>query len=332
MAPRPARRPLDNLARRLALAVAALAISPLRAWAHPGEPIAPHDLGSAWSWDAGTVIGLAAAALLYGAGSRELRRRSARAGRLRARQRLAFWAGWTLLAVALVSPLHALGGALFSAHMVQHELLIALAAPLLVAARPGPALLWALPSGGRRTLGAAARTRPLRAAWRALSHPLTAFLLQAAALWTWHLPGPYQATLRSDVAHAAQHASFLVTALLFWWSVLHAAGGRRGSGAAVASLFLTTIHTGALGALLALAEQPWYPSYGRSAWAWGLTPLEDQQLAGLVMWIPACLAYVVAALWIARHWLVEPRRRPRADVRGADVPTPRPVRLVGGEP
>jgi cytochrome c oxidase assembly factor CtaG len=292
-------------------AAALLAAIASPALAHDGRPIEPHDLWAAWSWEPATVTALAVAALLYARASALLRRRSANGRRARAVQSLGFWAGWALLVVALVSPLHRLGGATFAAHMVQHELLVALAAPLLVLARPAPALLWALPAGWRRPVGRATRGPTTRAAWAALTHPLVAFLLQAAALWSWHLPGPYQATLRSELAHALQHASFLLAASLFWWSVLHPPG-RRGGGAALGSLFGTTIHTGALGALLALAERPWYPDYGRTAWAWGLTPLEDQQLAGLVMWIPACLAYIVAALWIARGFLVEPAPRGRA--------------------
>ena len=291
---------------RLATAVVALAAWPAAAHAHPGRPVEPHDLWTAWSWEPASVLLLALSALLYARGSRLLARRSTHGTPARRRDALLFWCGWALLALALVSPLHALGGALFSAHMVQHELLVALAAPLLVAARPAAAMLWALPPAPRGVAGGVASAGAARGAWRLATHPLVAFVVQAAVLWGWHLPGPYQATLRSEIVHALQHASFLVAAGLFWWSVLHARPSSGGAGAAVASLFGTTIHTGALGALLTLTDRPWYPSYGRSAWAWGLTPLEDQQLAGLVMWIPACLAYVVAALWIARRWLVEP--------------------------
>ena len=326
------RKPRVATIARIATAVAAaLAASAAPAYAHPGRPVEPHDLWTAWSWEPASVLLLALSALLYARGSHLLARRTTHAAPTRRRDVLLFWCGWTLLALALVSPLHALGGALFSVHMVQHELLVALAAPLLVAARPAAAMLWALPRAPRAGVGVAARGRAVRAGWRLATHPLVAFVVQAAVLWGWHLPGPYQATLRSEVVHALQHASFLVAAGLFWWSVLHARPSSGGAGAAVASLFGTTIHTGALGALLTLTDRPWYPSYGRSAWAWGLTPLEDQQLAGLVMWIPACLAYVIAALWIARRWLVEPDAarvaRPPVGVRRV----PAPVAAHGAE-
>jgi cytochrome c oxidase assembly factor CtaG len=209
----------------------------------------------------------------------------------------------------MVSPLHPLGGALFSAHMVQHELLMALAAPLLVLGRPVIPLLWALPIGWRRAAGAAVRGGPLRGAWRVLSAPFAAWLLHGAALWLWHLPGPYQATLASDALHTLQHASFLGTALLFWYALFHGRQGRMGRGAAVFYLFATAMHSGGLGALITFARHPWYPAYGAAAAAWGMSPLEDQQLAGLIMWIPAGVSYLVAGLALVAASMRESERK-----------------------
>jgi cytochrome c oxidase assembly factor CtaG len=221
----------------------------------------------------------------------------------RRRRALAFLAGWLTLAVAMLSPLHALGGALLSAHMVQHELLMLVAAPLLVAARPLVPLLWALPSSPRRALGRRTSRGATRALWRALTLPLVAFVLHAMAIWGWHVPALYDATLRSEALHAAQHLSFLSTALLFWWSLAHGPGAERRWGAAMLYVIATMAHTGALGVLLTFASRPLYPAYvGRTA-AWGLTALEDQQLAGLVMWIPAGVGYLVAALVFTRRWI-----------------------------
>lgn len=297
--------------RRRAPAIAALlaALVPLPAAAHAGRPPAPHDLAAAWPLEPGVLAPLLLAGWLYARGTERLWR-SAGAGRgVRRREAACFAAGWLALAVALASPLHPLGNALFSAHMVQHELLVALAAPLLVLGRPLVPLLWALPPGWRRAAGAAARGRAVRAGWRALTAPFAAWLLHAAALWLWHLPGPYQAALGGDAAHALQHASFLGTGLLFWWSVAHGRGGRTGHGAAAAYLFATAMHSGGLGALLTFARSPWYPAYAGATEAWGLTPLEDQQLAGLVMWIPGGLAYLVAALVLVAAWMRESERR-----------------------
>jgi cytochrome c oxidase assembly factor CtaG len=129
-----------------------------------------------------------------------------------------------MLLIALVSPLHRLGGVLFSAHMAQHELLMAAAAPLLVLGRPLIPVLWVLPMAWRRNVGAWAATAPVRVTWQFLTLPLVAWILHAVAIWSWHAPALYQATLDSETVHSLQHGSFLGTALLFWWALLHPAG------------------------------------------------------------------------------------------------------------
>jgi cytochrome c oxidase assembly factor CtaG len=122
------------------------------------------------------------------------------------------------------------------------------------------------------------------------------------ALWLWHIPAWFQAALANEGVHALQHASFLLSALVYWWSVIGVGAGRN-RGAAMLSLFTTMIHIGALGALLTLSPIAWYPAYAERTLAFGLDPLEDQQLGGLVMWIPAGLAYVACGLTSASHWL-----------------------------
>jgi cytochrome c oxidase assembly factor CtaG len=269
--------------------------------AHEGAPLAPHDLWRAWSLEPVVLGSLALTAVLYAVGLRRLVHRAGWTGRRR--RALAFLAGWLTLAVAMLSPLHALGGALLSAHMVQHELLMLVAAPLLVAARPLVPLLWAVPSSPRRALGRRATRGAARALWRTLTLPLVAFGLHAVAIWGWHVPALYDATLESEALHAAQHLSFLATALLFWWSLTHGPAAERRWGAAMLYVIATMAHTGALGVLLTFASRPLYPAYvGRTA-PWALTPLQDQQLAGLVMWIPAGVGYLVAALVFAWRWL-----------------------------
>src|SRR5262249_6381993 len=122
------------------------------------------------------------------------------------RNDVAFWSGWLVLGVALISPLHALGAFLFSAHMIQHEVLMLVAAPLLVLARPLPRFLWALPLPWRRQLGT--MRQGMRGSWRVLTHPLIAWALHAVVLWIWHVPRLFQATLTSDLVHTWQHLSF----------------------------------------------------------------------------------------------------------------------------
>jgi cytochrome c oxidase assembly factor CtaG len=219
------------------------------------------------------------------------------------------------LAIALLSPIHRLGAVLFSAHMTQHELLMALAAPLLVLGRPMVAFLWAVPMSWRRVVGRWSATATVRGTWAVLTLPLVAWTLHALAIWLWHVPALYQATLGSELAHTAQHLSFIGSALLFWWALMRGREGRLGLPTAVLYLFTTAVHTSLLGALLAFSTRVWYPIYDSSTAAWGLTPLEDQQLAGIIMWVPAGLAYLVAALAVAASWLREPQRRLPARAR-----------------
>jgi len=135
----------------------------------------------------------------------------------------------------------------------------------------------------------------------------TAWWVHAAALWLWHIPRFFQATLDNDWVHSAQHVSFLGSALLFWWSLFYAHGKAR-YGASVLYLFTTAVHTSILGALLTFDSTVWYPVYVATTAAWGLTPLEDQQAGGLIMWIPAGLVYVIGALALLALWLRESDR------------------------
>ena len=252
-----------------------------------------------WSFEPGAVIPLVVVAVWYARGVHEMRSRSARAPR--AASIAAFIGGWATLVVALASPVHELSEQLFSMHMVQHELLMALAAPLLVAASPGPVMLWALGPRSRSALVRLVRHGVVHDTWRALTQPVSAWLIQGIIIWLWHVPLLFEAGLRSDVVHAVQHVAFLGSAVLFWWSILH--GRRAAGGLAILSLFTTAVHTGVLGALMTFAHSPWYPAYGARPETWGLSPMADQQLAGLVMWIPASAAYLVAALSTAYRWL-----------------------------
>jgi putative membrane protein len=223
---------------------------------------------------------LAAALALYLAGTIRLWRRAGPRRGITARNAACFALGWVTVAATLLSPLHHYAEQLLWAHMVQHELLMVLAAPLFVFARPLEAFTWGLPVRWRRAM----RVPPV------LTQPGVAWTLHAAAVWLWHVPGVFEAAGSDARLHAAQHASFFLTAILFWWTAL-APGPRALAG--ILSIFTTMLHTGGLGALMALAPRPWYAGYA----------LEDQQLAGLVMWVPAGLAYPVAALGLVAQVL-----------------------------
>lgn len=215
--------------------------------------------------DALVILGLAATAVAY---VRSI-------ARFRRVERIAFVAGALALAVALLSPLDSLAATRFWIHMLQHELLVLVAAPLLVLGDPLRAWSRATPR---------AMLRPLRHAT-----PVLATTLHAVALWVWHAPRLFEASVTNEGVHAAQHLSFFGTALLFWWTVLR----RAPCGIAVLCVAATMIHMGVLGALLTFAPAPIYAHYA----------LQDQQLGGLVMWVPAGFVVLFAGLWTFDRWL-----------------------------
>jgi putative membrane protein len=263
---------------------------------HTGVPPAPHDLWQSWSVEPGVLLGVTLATVVYGIGVRRLWRRAGRGRGVTRAQTRWFGAGVAALLVALVSPLDQVSTALFSAHMTQHLLLVLMAAPMLVLGSPLLAMLWGLPSDWRRTLGRWwARSPRLRAACRAVGHPLVIWAAHTAAMWAWHVPSLYESALHYEEMHALEHASFLGTALPFWWVLLRPDHRRRlAFGADLLYLFAAMMQSGALGALITLAGTPWYPEHAPWTPAWGLTPLEDQELAGLIMWVPASLIYLAA--------------------------------------
>lgn len=243
-----------------------------------------------WSFDPGVVMSLSAAGILYWLGSSELNGRGVRRW-----ERTSFWFGLMSAALALVSPIHVWSATMFSMHMTQHEILILVAAPLICLGRPGLVWLSALPKAAAAGVARVGKSKPIAT----LGTPLAAWLLHAAALWVWHIPAAFNATSRSEFAHAAQHVSFFGTAALFWWAVMHHRQRRVTYGFAVLYMFTAAMHSGLLGALLTLAKSRWYAAYG----------LADQQIGGLIMWIPAGLVYVFAGLAFLAGWMREAELR-----------------------
>lgn len=212
-----------------------------------------------------------------------------------------FLGGWLCLVIALLSPVDSLGNSFFSMHMVQHELLMIIAAPLLVLSRPLASWAWALPKTDVVLFNTITANKHFSAFWRFLIHPFTAWTVHATVLWGWHIPYMFENALHRNWLHDIQHFSFFSSALLFWWSLL------RGNNAhnaifPVISLFTTALHTALLGALLTFSSQVWYPSYiianGGTEHA-----LKDQQLGGLIMWVPGGLPYLVITLLLCHQLL-----------------------------
>ncbi len=242
-----------------------------------------------------TTIALLASAAAWVLGVRVLRRRAHPVSR---RRIAAFAAGWSVLAIALLSPLDRWGEELFSLHMVQHEVLMLIAAPLIVASRPLAAFAAAFPRTWRYVA-----SWPL--AWRAATAPATAWSLHAVAIWVWHAPPLFDASVNNTWVHAAQHASFVFSALIFWYALFVA----QYRAMTIIYLLTTAIHTAVLGALITFAPQPLYLAYAHTTTAWGLTALEDQQLGGLIMWVPAGFVFLLAGLVLFSRWLDAAARR-----------------------
>src|SRR4051812_37488267 len=293
--------------------------------AHAGElhesagPQNWHQLWRSWEFDPLVIVPLILSGWLYALGLFRTWRDSGGAGHgIRRWEAACFAAGWLALVVALVSPLHPWGQVLFSAHMTQHEVLMLVAAPLMVLGRPMAAFLRALPAEWAGGLARASNGFTWQRVWSSISNPLAAWTIHAVALWMWHIPTLFEATLHNDFVHALQHASFLLSALLFWWAVMHGQHRAVGYGMAVLYMFTTAMHSGLLGAMITLANNLLYPGYQHTTQAWGLTPIQDQQVGGLIMWIPAGLVYVVAALALCAAWLRESENRVLRREREAD--------------
>jgi putative membrane protein len=258
-----------------------------------------NELYRAWEFDPLVVLPLVLSGYWYSVGLVRVWRSAGVGHGIRRWEAFCFWSGWLALGVALISPLHRWGGMLFSAHMSQHEVLMLVAAPLLVLGKPLIGMLKGFPSGWARDLVCLTSVGWWQHVWTFITNPLIAWLLHAIVLWTWHIPALFQATLTSDTVHAAQHLSFLLSALLFWWSVMQGPHRALNFGLAIIYMFTTALHSGALGALITFAGNAWYPAYAETAPVWGLSPIEDQQIGGLIMWVPACVTYIIAGLALA---------------------------------
>jgi cytochrome c oxidase assembly factor CtaG len=251
---------------------------------------------SGWHWHPSVLLGSAALLLVYAVPLRFRLTRSA----------LLFAAGILALLIALLSPLHTLGDSyLFSAHMLQHLLLLLLVPPLLLLGIPpeaiGPVLRW----------------RALSRAERLLGHPLVAWSLGLGAMWLWHLPALYNAALEDPGLHIVEHLCFLVTAAIFWWPVVAPVEqSRLAPLAAMLYLFAAMIASSLLGIILTFAPPGLYPIYLQGAGAdpisrllrdgWGLSPAADQQLGGLLMWVPGGLVYLCAIIGTFARWYSAP--------------------------
>lgn len=266
------------------------------------------EVWTSWAGDPLVAFAVASFAVAYANGALTARERPAMAAVLRRRAAAAAGAVVALV-VALVSPLDAAAGALLSAHMVQHVLLSAVAAPLLALAAPVSTVSRALPAPWTRSVRRIGRRVAAASVGRWWAFPATAFALTTLSVW--HVPALYDAALRSDAVHGVEHATILGTAVSLWSAVL-AAMRRRQVLAATAALALGAVHGSALGALLALSSRPWYGEHAAAAVDWGVDALADQQVAGAVMWVPTAAVHLLALAVLLHGWLRGAERRDAA--------------------
>jgi len=285
-----------------------------------------------WEWRPEVLLVLGAAAVVYVAGWRRLRARSS-AGAPRWRLPL-YLGGLAAIGLALLSPVSVYSGVLLSAHMLQHQLLVMVAVPLLLLADPMPAILWGLPRPARRAVGGLLRSgAPVRRALWALTWMPVAGLLYVLTVSVWHVPAAYQASLGNPWLHDLQHLSFFATAVLFWWPIvnpaprLHRLTGGLGYGLRIGYVILATAHNTLLGAIIALTERVLYPAYAAAPRLFGLSTLDDQALAGGIMW-SASHMYLIAVLVILQRALGSERIEPGP----ADASAGWAVGGVGEEP
>ncbi|QOY94351.1 cytochrome c oxidase assembly protein [Massilia sp. UMI-21] len=289
-----------------AAVLACLLFAPGVALAHLGQE---HDATPAWIADWWLSALLAASALAYAAGLARLRR-AGKAGVIGRWRAQAFAAGMLVLVVALLSPLDAMAEHSFAAHMTQHLLLMLVAPPLLVHAAPVLAWTWSLPPARRQALtrrwaGNAAPRRLLQV----LLHPLLVWGAASFVLWFWHLPGPYLRALADEGVHTLEHACFFLTSLALFYLLFAPRGrARLGFGGALLLGVGFGIENGFLGAILTFSQRPFYVPAGLPEAAMQAA-LQDQQLAGLIMWVPASIVHLGLLGLLCMEWLRDEERR-----------------------
>jgi putative membrane protein len=306
---------MEAMRRSLAAAIGWLLLTPTLALAHGADAPAPTFPGvlAQWSFDPLAVIGLLLAGALFLSAARQVKADHPTNPHPRWRTWL-FMGGLAAIAVALLSPIEAYEGALFSVHMVQHMLLQLVAAPLLLAGAPITLTLRVASPGVRRRLLAVLHSRVLRA----LSFPVLAWVFFAATNWGWHYSTLYDDALENVALHYLQHANFLVAALLFWWPVIGAdpSPWRLPHPLRLFYLFLAMPQQSFLGVSILQAPTVLYPHYVTNLRGWGMSPLADQQLGAVIMWVVGDMAFLAGMAVVVLVWMRhEERRTARIDAR-----------------
>lgn len=253
---------------------------------------------AAWPQEPLLLLGLGLTVALYWLGWSRLSRVGS-GGAVSSRRAAAFMIGSLAVGAALLSPIAAFSERLFFMHMIQHLLLLLIAPPLLLLGQPLVPMLWGLPRQLRKPLGRALRTgQPLARVGDLLTAPAVAASAFIVTIAIWHIPVFYDAAQGRTFTHDLEHLMFFGTALLYWWPVIHPSGGRRrlSFGLALPYLLPPFLESMLIGAMLTFANQPFYRTYAEMEMPWGFTPVTDQQLGGLIMWIPGGMFFLIPVI------------------------------------
>ena len=277
------------------------------------EPVAAISLLS-WSAEPAVILPVVAAATIYWRGFTTCARRMP--ARFGPRQVTAFLGGLATLVIALCSPIDPLSQQLLSAHMVQHLLLMLVAPPLLWLGAPVAPLLLGLPRPIRHAVARALAVPPIRHGLVMLTHPATSLAAFIITFWVWHVPALYELALTSDLWHHVEHICFVSAALFFWRPVVLAWPARSPwpRFGMIPYLIMADFQNTVLSALLAFSDHVIYPFYGTLAGRGGLSPLDDQAIAGAIMWAPGSVPFLLPILCLVVRALAapSPEDEPRA--------------------
>ncbi len=274
---------------------------------HKHLPIASSfmDFLQYWESDPFVLLSLLIFGLFYFTGRLKLESRSRRRV-VRNSSTLAFCGGLLALVLALLSPISVYAEDLFFIHMLQHILLVMVAAPLLLLANPMKTLIWAFPKGIRKSIGNRLKSHGLIRRILSLSvMPLFAWFVFVVCIWLWHSPSAYNAALENEAVHVLEHMTIFVASVILWWSVIGPAPIRTYLPYPLRCLYILAalVQNTILGAMLTFAEAPLYSYYANSPTHWGITTDYDQQLGGIIMWIPGGMMYLAALIILFFMWI-----------------------------
>jgi cytochrome c oxidase assembly factor CtaG len=284
---------------------------------HPIAAVAPAVGLASWSFEPAVTVPALAAAALYWRGFTMVSLRMPE--RFDVWRAVAFFAGLATLVLALCSPLDPLGHSLLQAHMIQHLLLMMVVPPLIWLGAPVAPVLLGLPRPLRRAVARGLAARPVRRLTAVVGHPAFGLVAFSVAFWFWHLPALYDLALGSDAWHHVEHVCFLATALLYWRPVILAWPARSPwpRWTMIPYLVLGEFQNTALSAILAFSDRVIYPAYEAAPRLWGVSALEDQSIAGAIMWVPGSLAFLLPVLWLVLTAVAGTQDAPRIPAQPA---------------